>query len=450
MNIRRYMAPDMRTAFKLVRDELGPDVVILSTRRVKGQIEITVAADQSPVIPQESAAVKSISFASLGRDSNASTQVTSAERVMLGAQSVEQISLSRPAAAAATPRAAQPAAAAAAPTRVAPPAAAPSATPTVTSAELADIRAAATAAVDGELKALRRLLETQLAALAWNDLSRRTPAVAETLRELTELGYSRDLATEVTQSIPESTELATARLEATRAIESRIKVTGDRWAEEGGVLTVVGPSGAGKTTALAALAARWVMRNGTRGAALISAGESRFGVRENLLRVGRLVGIPVYVLGSFNELPALLERIGEQRMVLIDTAGCSPRSANFEQHLETLRKTLPDSKFALALSASTQAGTIREIVSGYRTLGSMSCVITHIDESTTLGGLLSAIIDSGLPVSYTLDGQRLLDDLRPARAEMLVELAATLAKQHGAAADDELLARRLEGRTHVA
>lgn len=446
MNIRRYMAPDMRTAFKLVREELGPDVVILSTRRIKGQIEITVASDQSPAAPQNTNAVKSVSFPTVGREANVATQVTSAERIMLGSERPEQISLSRPRAAVATTG--SPA------TPIVPSAsiATPSSSPaSVTSRPTAEPTSTASAiAVDGELKALRRLLETQLAALAWNDLSRRTPAVAELLREFTELGYSREIATEVTGTIPAETDLTSARQIVTRALESRINVTGDRWAEQGGTIAVVGQSGAGKTTALAALAARWVMRNGTQGTALISAGESRFGVRENLSRVGRLVGIPVYVLENINELPALLRRIGERRMVLVDTAGCSPRNPNFESHLESLRANLPDAQFALALSAATQAGTVREVINGYRSLGNLACMITRTDECTTLGGLLSAIIESGMPVAYTLDGQRLLDDLRPARAESLVELASALARQHGAVADEELLARRLEGRNNVA
>lgn len=422
MNIRRYMAPDMRTAFKLVRDELGPDVVILSTRKIKGQIEITVAADQSPMIPKDNSAVRTVSVQALGRAATADTQVTAAERVMLGGQRPAQSAV------ASSPATIVPAASASTPPQSA----------TVSALGL-----------DGELKALRRLLETQLAALAWNDLSRRTPALAETMRELTELGYSRELAAELTSAIAHDADLATARSTAAEALEQRIRIEGDQWVEQGGMMAVVGPAGAGKTTALAALAARWVMRNGTQGAALISAGESRFGVRENLIRVGRLVGIPVYVLESFNELPALMQRLGDRRMVLIDTAGCSPRSANFDQHIDTLRRALPTARVALTLSAAMQAGTIREVVNGYRALNNLSCVITHTDECTTLGGLLSAIIDSSIPVAYTLDGQRLLDDLRPARATSLIELASTLARQHGAAADDELLARRLEGRANV-
>jgi flagellar biosynthesis protein FlhF len=392
MNIRRYMAKDMRTAFKLVRDELGPEVVILSTRRVKGQIELTVASERNPMVEHPSTAVREVSFPSLAP--RAAAAVAAPPPVMSSTI---------------TP-----------PPVVAPQRAAPLSEP---------VRVANVAsAVDDELRALRRLLETQLAALSWNDMSRRSPVVAELLRELTAIGFRREFATELLESIDERVDLGTARRRVHAALARRIQVTGDLWAEQGGTVAVVGPAGAGKTTALAALAARWVMRNGTQGAALISVGESRFGVQENLARLGRLVGIAVYVLDKISELPTLLQRLGDRRMILIDTAGCSPRSANFERHIRELRDTLPNAQFALALSASTQVGTLREVVTGYRGLGNLAGIVTHTDECTTLGGLLSATIEAGIPIAYTLDGQRLLDDLRPARAEVLVDLTFALAE----------------------
>lgn len=408
MNIRRYMAKDMRSAFKLVRDELGPDVVILSTRRVKGQIELTVASERTPVTTPATSAVKEVSFPAL--QPRAASVVASATELAT-AKSVNEI--------------------------------APSVVP------VAPIMTArpVSSAVDDELRALRRLLETQLAALSWNDMSRRSPVIAELLRELTDTGFRRELAASLLESIDIDADLTTARRHAQAALAARITVTGDRWAEQGGTIAVVGPAGAGKTTALAALAARWVMRNGTQGAALISVGESRFGVQENLARLGRLVGIAVYVLDKVSDLPGLLQRLGDRRMVLIDTAGCSPRSANFERHIRDLRDTLPNAQFALVLSAATQIGTLREVVGGYAGLGNLAGIVTHTDECTTLGGLLSAVIDADIPIAYTLDGQRLLDDLRPARAESLVELAFSLAEGERVC-DDEDSTKNLEGRLH--
>lgn len=383
MNIRRYVAPDMRTAFKLVRDELGPDVVILSTRRIKGKIELTVASDQSA--PQPSLAVKQVNFPVLGATSPLQADSPIPEYRVTPTAEIQSV-------------------------------------PAVASSPIREIRNSSPIAVDDELRALRRLLETQLASLAWNDLSRRTPAMAEMTRELSEAGFSKDFISGLIDSVPEAAELANAREIINTAIRSRLLTTGDLWTERGGTIVVVGPAGAGKTTALAALAARWVMHHGTNGAVLISAGESRFGAHENLSRVGRLVGVPVHALSSLEDLPALLTRLVDRRLVLVDTAGVGPRNDRFESHLHSLQAAMPDAQFALALSASSQSAVLREVIAGYRKLERLSCVISHLDECVAMGGTLSALIENAIPIAYTVSGPRLLDDFRPARPETLLQL----------------------------
>lgn len=466
MNIRRYIAPDMRTAFAKVRDELGPDVVILSTRRVKGQIELTVAADQSAPADSAASALPPAQGSAAGTVRRPVFPTVNADGMPVAARSTPER--------APNPKSFE-ARAAAEPVARAKPAAVArlSAQPIVNIEALiaadqsvdvdnapviafsdlqslpADTRGSV-AALDGEIKALRRLLEMQLASLAWNDLSRRSPAMAELSRELTELGFTRELVKEILSQLPAVEELHGVRQGAMAALAARIPVRGDEWVEKGGVVALVGPAGSGKTTALAALAARWVMRNGTGSAALISAGDTRFGGREALSRLGRLVGLPAFSVGEMRELPALLARLGERRLILVDTPARGIRSADFEQHLAGLREGGERVQFALALSAASQAAAVREIAVAHQPLGPLSCIITHVDECTSLGGLLSTVIERGIPVAYTMEGSRLLDDLRPARAETLLESAIGLARRHGATADEEMLSRRMEERINVA
>ena len=466
MNIRRYIAPDMRTAFAKVRDELGPDVVILSTRRVKGQIELTVAADQSAPADSAASALPPAQGSAAGTVRRPVFPTVNADGMPVAARSTPER--------APNPKSFE-ARAAAEPVARAKPAAVArlSAQPIVNIEALiaadqsvdvdnapviafsglhslpADTRGSV-AALDGEIKALRRLLEMQLASLAWNDLSRRSPAMAELSRELTELGFTRELVKEILSQLPAVEDLHGVRQGAMAALAARIPVRGDEWVEKGGVVALVGPAGSGKTTALAALAARWVMRNGTGSAALISAGDTRFGGREALSRLGRLVGLPAFSVGEMRELPALLARLGERRLILVDTPARGIRSADFEQHLAGLREGGERVQFALALSAASQAAAVREIAIAHQPLGALSCIITHVDECTSLGGLLSTVIERGIPVAYTMEGSRLLDDLRPARAETLLESAIGLARRHGATADEEMLARRMEERINVA
>jgi flagellar biosynthesis protein FlhF len=293
----------------------------------------------------------------------------------------------------------------------------------------------ALSALDRELKSLRRLLETQLATLGWNDLSRRSPVAAELLRQLAELGLDRDVAASVIDTVPPDTDLGLAREIALDALRTRIDVTGDRWVDQGGVLVMMGPAGSGKTSALAAIAARWVMRHGPAGAALVSAGDTRFGAYEQLSRMGRLLGVPTYRVDDAKELPRLLDRLRGQRLVLVDTA-----STAAVRDIATVVLTLP---------ATSQAATLHQAASRYRRLGATACVVTRLDEATSLGGLLSALIVAQLPLAYVIEGTRFPDDLRPARAAEMVQLAMTLAERHGATADEELLVRRMGGRMHA-
>jgi flagellar biosynthesis protein FlhF len=303
-------------------------------------------------------------------------------------------------------------------------------------------------AIDGELKALRRLLETQLAALAWNDLTRRSPVTAELVREFAALGIERDLAADVVATAPQSEDLAVARRHAHAALRDRIGVVEDRWTEQGGTLAIVGPAGSGKTSALAAIAARWVLRHGPAGAALVSAGDSRFGAFEHLARLGRLLGVPTYQVDDLDGVPELLARLGGQRLVLVDTPAV--RIDDTEAAARSMAALREVCTLAVTLPATMQATALRLTAARHARIGATVAIATRLDEAASLGGLLSASIGAGLPFAYVTDGTRLPDDLRPARAEDLVGLAVSLVERNGTAADEELLVCRAEGRAHVA
>jgi flagellar biosynthesis protein FlhF len=360
MNIRKFIAPDMRTAFKTVRSELGDDVVILSSRKVRDQIEVTVAADQATA---DAARAKALAARAVSGRVSAPTSVNNLP---------------------------------------------------------SDARVDA---LDGELRALRRLLETQLAALAWNDLSRRSPGIAELSREWSDLGFERELLSRILATLPQEAALEDLRRLARTELQGQLSTTRDEWIERGGRVVFVGPTGCGKTTALAALAARWVMRNGTQGVVLISAGETRVGAGEQLQRMGRLLGSRVIVEKDLGQLAALLSQLRDERLVLVDTAGCAPRQNEYADYSASLSAVAHDVEFAVTLSASLQVAALGNILAAYVALGRVSAVITHLDEGATLGGLLSRLVEHAIPLAYTLAGSRLLDDLRPANLDALLDRA---------------------------
>ncbi len=407
MKMHKYTAPDMRTALRKVRAEHGPDALILWTRRTAGVVELTVATDPEAM---------------------ANAEILTEARRAVGADTV-----------------AMPARSASRPAVVPPVGIPPVALPPA---------AAGSPAIDSELRSLRHLLETQLAALAWNDLTRRAPVKAALMREFASLGLDRELGAALLEGITSDDELERARQQGLAALCDRLKTIDDRWTTQGGVLSLIGSPGSGKSSAMAGIAARWVLRNGPNGAVLVSAGDPRFGAFEQLARLGRLLGIPTYQVEEIEALPALLARLGEQRLVLVDTGAIGLRSDDRsddagleERNLSILRSA---GSIAAILPATLQATAARQLALRYARAGVTACIATRLDEAASLGGLLSAVIMAGLPLAYVTDGTRLPDDLRPARADELIALAVALQERHGNTADEDLLVSRLEGRVHVA
>jgi flagellar biosynthesis protein FlhF len=394
MNIRRYIATDMRGALAQVRDSLGEDAVILSSRRTGDSVEVVAAVDaeqarQEPVV-------------------------------------------------AAVPRV----------TAVAPPAALhATAAPTSNPSSLASVSRGDTLAT--EVKEMRRLLESQLATLAWNEFAQRSPLRAALLRELAQFGIRADIAATIADKVPLEMPFGRALRLALGLISSEIKECGDHWLEDGGMVAFVGPTGAGKTTVISKLAARWVLRHGPRRIALVSTDSQRFGAHEQMHMVGRLLGVATHAVHDLRELPDQLAALRGFGLVLIDTAGMSPRDTGAIEDLERLAAMRDSLDCALVVGTNAQAGAIEHTFARYRPLQPSACALTKLDEATSLGGTLSALIGAGLPVAYCSNGPRVPEDLAPARAHELALLAQRLARKHGATVDEDLLQRRFGAAGHA-
>lgn len=393
MKLKKYVAPDMRQALRQVREEQGPDAVIVANRSVREGVEITIAIDYD----EASASAMSPGVAPQPIATQSAGGVRGF-RELIERQSEAQ-------------------------GRADPP----------------EDR------VNEELRTLRRMLETQLAALAWNDLTRRAPFATELLRELTEIGFTRDVAAQVADALPPSVDFPAARRLAIARLADQLRTTGDRWAEYGGVIAFVGPPGSGKSSALAKLAARWTMRHGSADLVLIGMDTERLGAAEELTHLGRLLGARAYFCESIEQLPGLLQHAQRGRLVLIDTAGIGARDPRLAPQAEALLAAHADLELAVTLSACMQSGALEQVVETLRGESRRSCVFTHVDECASLGGALSAMIRARLPVAYVCEGRRIPDDLRVARALDLVSTAVLLAEKLGAAADEDMLTRRFHG-----
>lgn len=428
MKLKHYRAPDMRQALRQVREAQGPDAVILSSRRIAGGVEVVAAidydADEGLVDSYGQEGQTSVSRGMRGDAAPAygAGALDEPDYASVPAYS-EDVEVRRALTAPSMPAA-----------RFSSREEAPALR--MPASESRD------SAMSEELRTLRQMLETQLATLAWNDLSRRSPLQTELLKQLTELGLAADLSGELVAQMPSKFELAEAQRMALAQLARRISVVEERWLDKGGIVAMVGPTGVGKTTLIAKLAARWVMRHGARSLALISADSVRIGAQDQIHTLGRLLGAPAYGIDGVHELPELLDRLADRRLILIDTAGLSQRDARLANELATLASANTRLEVTLVLSAASQAGAIEEAVARFSPAQPGSCVLTKLDEATSLGGAMSMLIRTGLPVAYLSDGQRVPEDLSAARSHQIIARAVELSKKAGAMADEDLLQRR--------
>jgi len=426
MRIQRYIARDMRTALAQVREGLGPDAVILSSGRVGSDVEVVAAIDMEVARAVENAPLARNPVATRAESESVATRYQSRPDAGQTAETRHAELLKR--------RSSSQLSEEIAPAHVV--------------AEAAP-RAPGQEALANEMKDMRRMLESQLATLAWNDMSRRSPVQAAMHKELAQLGITQDLANSLVSKIPTELGFSAARRFALATVARTIQTTGDRWLEQGGVVAFAGPAGAGKTTLLAKLAARWVLRHGPRRVALVSADAVRIGAHEQMHMLGRLLGVTTHNVYDVAELPELLYELRGCQFVMIDTAGASPRDPELARRLRLLNQMQASIQTALVLPASTQAGAIDEVVQRFALAKPTACAITKVDEAVSLGGILSALVRHKLPASYISDGQRVPEDLQPARSHVLVSRAVEIATRNGSSADDEVMQRRISGAKNV-
>ena len=443
MKIQRYIAKDMRSALAQVREALGADAVILSSGRIGDEVEVVAAIDFEAVQQAAASAVSANNTRAAQQTASRSalqihdardlvddteTRVNEPLRRQQDAQPprqpVRQVERQP------ERRASSQISEELAPAFIAPPAAA----------------ASESQALASEMKDMRRMLEAQLATLTWNDMTRRSPIQAAMLKEMAQLGMTQDLAESLVRKIPKELNFSAARRFALATIARTVQVTGDRWLEKGGIVAFAGPAGAGKTTLLAKLAARWVMRHGPRRVAMISADSVRIGAHEQFHTLGRLLGVTTHNVFDVAELPELLFELRHYQFVMIDTAGTSPRDPELARQLRLLSGMQASIETALVLPASTQTGAIDEVVQRFALARPTACCITKVDEAVSLGGMLSALIRHKLAAAYVSDGQRVPEDLAPARAHALVSKAVEIASHNGSSADDEVMQRRMGAR----
>ncbi|WP_198116603.1 flagellar biosynthesis protein FlhF [Massilia rhizosphaerae] len=439
MNVKKFTAATSREALRKVREALGPDAVILSNRPVDGVVEILaldnddVASLASPAPESEMAAprpnlhVQEPSFDDL-EPAPAPRPAARPARAFQEAPAARQplnslYDLDEPAAPAAAPtyanrRAPQPEA----------PAFDMAAMTAMMSAAIAQAKESATAEMHGmmnEIRAMRGMMETQLAELSWGSTQQREPQKATVLREMLAAGFSASLSRYLVDKLPAGKDAAESMRWIKTVLSRNITTMADEDAilDRGGVFALVGPTGVGKTTTTAKLAARCVMRHGPEKLALITTDAYRIGGHEQLRIYGKILGVMVHSVKDEADLRIALKELRNKHTVLIDTIGMSQRDQMVTEQVAMLTESGADVKRLLCLNATSTNETLNEVVRAYQGTGLAGCIMTKMDEAASIGNVLDVLVRQKLNLHYISNGQRVPEDLHLADRAMLVDRA---------------------------
>src|SRR5690606_16102304 len=182
----------------------------------------------------------------------------------------------------------------------------------------------------------RQLLESQLGSLAWGKVDQQHPRQASLWRRLVHLGLPADLCRSLLSKVEEVTDIRQAWRLLLAHLAQSIPVMRSEPIDQGGVIALVGPTGAGKTTTLGKLAARYVLKHGSEHVALVTMDTFRIGAHEQLRTLGRILNVPVRVVDEQHSLQDVLDEFANKRLVLVDTAGLQAQDPQLRGQLKEL------------------------------------------------------------------------------------------------------------------
>ncbi|MEY3807106.1 MAG: flagellar biosynthesis protein FlhF [Pseudomonadota bacterium] len=459
MKIKRFFAADIRQAMRMVKEELGADAVIMSNKSVDGGVEIVAARDfdeqliqsklQKQTLEQESATrpqrfsndkgtpgsreAKKVDLPNFEAEKNhlhvlsserkqsangfvpERTPVRSphdsssrrnidqyvgyAEKVHLRGNP-EMINVAKPVTPAVQQR----------PMQIAMPTEKPS--------HLSDNLLME---MSKELKSLRSAMDSKLSNISWGSASQTNPVRTDLLQRLAGMSISRKLSVKIANRFTNHTDPELVFIQAQELLVKVLPVIDDDLLQYGGVVALVGPTGVGKTTTIAKLAAKFILKQGSRQVALITTDNYRIGAHEQLNTYGRILDVPVRVASSSAELRNLINGFSDKRLVLIDTAGMSQRDMKLVEQINTLQQSEQVIKSYLVISAATEYKAMNEIIKAFQIFEPQASILTKLDEAATIGSALSSIIEHNLPLAFIADGQQVPEDMHSSCARTLVE-----------------------------
>lgn len=389
MNAKKFIAVNSREAFKLVRAELGEDAVILSNRKVPEGVEIVAMGSVE-----------------LSRLSETRAPEVKAARPAKTTSSLQDKALDQAAALGAKVLGGS----------------AKNVSPSAPKEPVEVAVATATAEQTGilsEIKVMHNMLQEQLSCMAWSDMQQRNPKRSTLMRDMINAGFSPALSRSLLEKMPANGDSAWVR----RILGHNIRVASaqEDVVARGGVYALVGPTGVGKTTTTAKMAARAVVRYGADKVALITTDSYRIGAHEQLKIYGKILGVAVHAVRDTEDLKLTLSGLKHKHLVLIDTMGVGQRDSRVAGQAEMFDAA--GVKRLLLLNATSAGSTLDDVVRMYHGAGVIGCIPTKLDEAVTLGTVLDVVIRHKLSMHYIASGQRVPEDLHEVNLEYLLHRA---------------------------
>lgn len=465
--VKRFVAPSMSRALELVRDEMGPEAIILSSQKVSGGVEIVTSIErdlttrgvderrnfgQNFDAELDHAMESDVSWQSQAGIEQAAANYRStlerngpdeSEPKRAGEDLAAEIERARDRMMQAKRRAAEgepiiePTSSHRAPK---PQPTARASAPSNSDAERANERKLE--GLQGEIADLRMMLEQRIWQTASAPLashSAQHPAhEPEPLRKtdcivsehLSRLGLAEPLKLALENEIDGNLRMSEAWKQGLAKLARKIPIAPEMNTNAGGVFAFIGPTGVGKTTTLAKLASQYAIEHGPGKVALVSMDTHRVGAVEQMRALGRILDAPVRTVAASSSLMTTLAELKKFPLVLIDTAGFRHGDALLHAQLAQLDQN-PSVKRLLVLSSLSQLQTLKASIHAYRPRPNVdACVLSKLDEASSLGEAISAVIHHRLQVAYLTDGQQIPDDVHAATAHRLVSGAVALAKQN--------------------
>ncbi len=446
MKIRRFAGKDMREALRKVKDELGSDAVIMSTRKTGDGIELVAAYDREPVASSQENSVGELHSHNPSTQGSKPTPTLSeiigdsgpdSLRQLLEKQQQSQTQMQPP---------------------QQPKASAQTKTPVSSgnsarqhyaeNAQHANTQGLGTSAEKGadnatvnlpaelsemkeELASLRNVLSFQVATLTQQNKQFKHPLHGYLHEQLRAMGITPALCDQFVSFLPADANEREAWLSLLKLMANRLHIEGHQLLSRSGVVALVGPTGAGKTTSVAKLAARYAQKYGADQVAMVTIDTYRIAAFEQLSTYGKIIGCTVKKAQTGEELAEVLHQLRNKQMVLIDTAGFSQRDARLIGQLQEFSQgiNMPINYYLVA-PANAQYASLQGVVEAYQNVELQGCIFTKLDECYSLGEMLSIAITHNLPLSFVTDGQKVPEDISPASGKNLISVAARLYKKY--------------------